>query len=57
MFLNESDVIFLYECGFSEGDINVLKKELRKKLHELNEEYLDHYKNQKESILEKFLKK
>ena len=57
MFLIENDVNFLYECGFIKGDINFLYKELKNILLELNEDYLDHIKNQEESILEKFLNK
>ena len=57
MFLNENDVNFLYECGFLKGDINFLYKEFKNILNELNEDYLDHIKNQEESIIEKFLNK
>ena len=54
MFLFKNDVNFLYECGFLKGDINFLNKEFKNILPELNEDYLDHIKNQEESILEKF---
>ena len=57
MFLIKNDVYFLYECGFLKGDINFLYKEYKNVLLELNEDYLDHIKNQEESILEKFLNK
>ena len=57
MFLIKNDVEFLYECGFLKGDINFLYKEFKNILLELNEENLDHTKNQEESILEKFLSK
>ena len=57
MFSIKNDVNFLYECGFLKGDINFLYKEFKNILLELNEEYLDHIKNQEESILEKFLYK
>ena len=57
MFLIKNDVNFLYECGFLKGDINFLYKEFKNILLELNDEYLDHIKNQEESILEKFLNK
>ena len=53
MFLIKIDVNFLYECGFLKGDINYLYKEFKNNLLELNEENLDHNKNQEESILEK----
>ena len=57
MFLIKNDVIFLYECGFLKADINFLYKELEKILLEMNEDFLDHIKKQKESIHEKFLNK
>ena len=57
MFLIKNDVNFLYECGFLTGDINFLYKEYKNILLELNEDYLDHIKNQEESLLEKFLNK
>ena len=57
MFLIKNDVNFLYDCGFSKGDINYLYKEYKNILLELKEDYLDHIKNQEESILEKFLNK
>ena len=57
MFLIKNDVSFLYECGFLQGDINFLYIEIKNNLLELNEEYLDHIKNQEGSILEKVLKK
>ena len=57
MFLIKKDDNFLYECGFLRGDINFLYKEFKKILLELNEEYLDHIKNQEESIIEKILNK
>ena len=50
-------LIFFYECGFLKGDINFLYKEFKKILLELNGDYLDHMKNQEESILEKILNK
>ena len=55
MFLIKNDVTFLYECGFLKGDFNYLYKKFKNILLELNEEYLDHIKNQEESILEKIL--
>ena len=57
MFLIKNDVNFSYECGFLKGDNNFLYKEFKNILLELNEEYLDHIKNQDESFIEKFLKK
>ena len=57
MFLNKNDVNFFYECGFLEGDINFLFKEFKNILLESIEDYLDHIKNQEESIVEIFSKK
>ena len=57
MFLIKNDVNFLYECGFLKGDINFLYKEFKNILLELNDDYLDHIKNQEESINEKILNK
>ena len=56
MFLIKNDVNFLNECGFLKGDINFLYKEFKNILLELNEEYLDHIKNQEESLIEKIFK-
>ena len=56
-FSIKKDVNFLYECGFLKGDNNVLYKEFKNILLELIEDYLDHNKNQEESILEKFSNK
>ena len=39
------------------GDIIYLYKEFKNILLQLNEEYLDHIKNEEESILENFLNK
>ena len=57
MFLIKNDVNFLYEYGFLKGDIHYLYKEYKNNLLELNEEYLDHNKNEEESIIEKILNK
>ena len=55
MFLIKIDGNFSYECGFLKGDIHYLYKQFKNILLELNEDYLDHIKNQEESIFEKFL--
>ena len=55
MFLIKNDKDLLLEIGFSERDINSLNKEFKNILLELNEEYLDHIKNQEEAIIEKIL--
>ena len=57
IFLIKNDVNLLHECGFLKGDNNFLYKEFKNILLELNEEHLDHVKNQEESISEKFLNK
>ena len=57
MFFIKNDVNFLYERGFLKNDINFLYKGFRNVLLELNEYYLNHIKNQKEAVLEKFLNK
>ena len=57
MFLIKNDVNFLNGCGFLKSYINFLYKEFENILLELNEDCLDHIKNQEESISEKFLNK
>ena len=57
MFLIKNDVNLLYECGFLKGDIHYLYKNFKNILLELNEEHLDHIKNEEESVLERFLNK
>ena len=57
MFKIKNDVNFSYECGFLKSDIDFLYKEYKNILLELNEEYLDHIKNQEEAIIEKILNK
>ena len=57
IFLIKNDKNLLREVGFSESDINRLNFECKNILIEMNEDYLDHIKNQEESILEKFLNK
>ena len=57
LFLIKNDVNFLHECGFSKCDLIFLYKKFKSILLELNEEYLDHIKNEEESIIEKILSK
>ena len=57
IFLIKNGVNFSCECGFLKNDINFLYKEFKDILLELNEEYLNHIKNEEESLLEKFLNK
>ena len=57
MFLIKNDVNFLYDCGLLKGDIVFLDEGFKNILLELNEDYIDHIKNQEERTLEKFLNK
>ena len=57
MFLIKNDVSFLYERGSLKGDISFLFKEFKNILLELDEDYLDHIKNEEEAIIEKILNK
>ena len=57
IFLVQNDKNLLKEIGFSKNDINLLNLEFKKILLEEFENYLDHIKDQEESILEKFLNK
>ena len=57
LFLIKNGVNLSCECGFLKGDINLLYKEYENILLQLNEEYLDHIKNQQELFLEKFSNK
>ena len=57
MFFIKNDVNFLYERGFLKSDINFLYKGFENVSLELNEDYINHIKNQKEALLEKFLNK
>ena len=57
IFLIQNDDDLLKECGFLKSDINRSNKEFRTILMELNEEYLDHIKNEEESVIETILNK
>ena len=57
IFLIQNDKNLLKEIGFSKNDINRLNLEFKNILLEGFEDYLDHIKDQEESILEKFLNK
>ena len=50
---NDNDL--LTEHGFLKDDISHLCKEFKNILIEQNEEYLEYFKNEKESIIEKLL--
>ena len=55
VFLIQNDKNLLKEIGFSKNDINCLNLEFKNILIEQHEEYLAYIKNEKESVLEKFL--
>ena len=57
IFLIQNDKNLLKETGFSKNDINRLSIEFKNILLEEFEDYLSYIKNEKESILEKFLNK
>ena len=57
IFLIQNDKNLLKEIGFSKNNINLLNLEFKNILLELNEEYLDHIKNEEESVVERFLNK
>ena len=56
-FLIKNDSDLLKECEFLKSDTNRLFLEVKSILLEQNEEYLDHIKNEEESILEEILEK
>ena len=55
VFLVKNDVDLLKEYGFL--NINRLNEEYKEIFIEQNEEFLDHFENQKDSIIEKILNK
>ena len=55
--LIQNDDDLLKECGFLKTDNIRLNKEYRTILIEQNEEYLDHIKNDEESVIEKISNK
>ena len=55
IFLIQNDKNLLEEIGFSKNNINQLAIEFKNILLEKYENYLDYIKDQKESVLEKFL--
>ena len=57
IFVIQNDKNLLKEIGFSKNDINLLNLEFKNILLEEFENYLDYFKDQEESILEKFLNK
>ena len=56
IFLIQNDKNLLIEVGFTKNDINRLNLEFKNILLEEFEDYLSYVKNEKESVLEKFLK-
>ena len=57
IFLIQNDKNLLNEIGFSQRDINRLSIEFKNILIEEFEDYLDHIKNEEESIIEGILDK
>ena len=57
IFLIQNDKNLLKEIGFSKNDINLLNLEFKNVILEEFENYLDHIKNEEESILEMILNK
>ena len=55
IFLIQNDKNLLHEVCFGERDIISLNIEYKNILMEQHEEYLDYFKNEEESVLEKFL--
>ena len=55
IFLTEDDRNLLKRIGFSKNDIILLNLEFKEFLIEGYEEYLDHVKNEEESVIENFL--
>ena len=57
IFLIQNDKNLLKEIGFSQRDINLLNLEFKKLLLEEFQDYIDHIKNEEESIIERILNK
>ena len=57
LFLIQNDKNLLNEVGFTQRDINRLSIEFKNILLEEFQDYLDHIKNEEESIIEKILNK
>ena len=57
MFLIKSGNDFLTECGFLKSDFNRLCREFKKISIEQNEDFLNYFKNEEESFIEKIFKK
>ena len=55
MFLFKNDVDFFQKCGFLKNDSNRLYLEFENFSMEQIEEYLDHNKNEEESVFVKIL--
>ena len=53
MFLIQNVKNLLHEIGFSAHDVNRLNLEFKNIFIEQHEEYLDHIKNEEESVIEK----
>ena len=57
IFFIQNDKNLLKEIGFSQRDINLLNLEFKKILLEEFQDYIDHIKNEEESIIERILNK
>ena len=57
LFLIQNDKNSLKEIGFNERDISRLSLEFKNFLIEQHEEYLDNFRKEEESVIEKFLNK
>ena len=55
LIINDKD--FLKKCGYLKSDIDCLCLEFKNLLIEQNEEYLEYFKNEEESIIERVLNK
>ena len=53
MFLIQNVKNLLHEIGFSAHDVNRLNLDFKNIFIEQHEEYLDHIKNEEESVIEK----
>ena len=57
IFLIQNDKNLLNEIGFSQRDMNRLSVEFKNILIEEFEDYLDHIKNEEQSVIERILDK
>ena len=55
MIFNKNDVVASNECGFQKNEINRFCEVFENILIEQNEDYLEDFKNEEESVLEQIL--